>query len=217
MAGVGELPESFCSALPRWAAIWLALTLVCGCYPSPGEQFDSFIAQARARATADASLDDEPLETEDGGWPPPMESLYRAGEGCVLPTCEESGEPGLDISGTWQRRLTTTASSCGDLVQRTNPQAIVGHVEEEQTPPLARVAGSCGYDEQGSQIATIVDGVVCSCESNEQMMGVVSYEIAVVTYSEDGGSGGARVYLVNVPDVAGGDCEIELEVAYERQ
>ena len=49
------------------------------------------------------------------------------------------------------------------------------------------------------------------------MMGVWSNEVSIVTYSGDTGTGTTHIYLTDVPDMFGGDCDFEMTVDYQRQ
>jgi hypothetical protein len=213
----------------RAGLVLIVAALVAGCYPTPAEEFENFIEKAAQRADDDTSGDSQPtdqseppdLPTMDGDvgelWPPPIVGVWNADAGCTLPECDESADAGFDPAGTWQRTLTTTASDCSATIQGIDPRAVVGNVAVDDEMPIHTLTGTCGYDETGTHVATVREGVIVSCQVNEQLMGALSNEVAVITYEGDVGTGQARIWLTNVPDAVGGDCAIEMDVEYQRQ
>lgn len=151
---------------------------------------------------------------EEGQWPPTLDSLYEAGTGCTLPACDTNGDAGVDTTGNWQRTLTTTASDCGLLVQGVDERAKLGNVAVEGPIALTAFDGTCDMNESQEHIGTVQNGIIASCDSNDQAAGVISFETAVVTFTATEGTGVARIYLINVP--LNGDCVFEMDVYYEK-
>jgi hypothetical protein len=151
---------------------------------------------------------------QEGDWPPSLESLYEEGTGCVLPACDTNGDAGVDVTGTWQRTLTTTSSDCGWLVQNIDDRARVGNVAVEGPLELTAFDGTCDINDDQEHVGTVKNGIIASCESNEQTAGVTSFETGIVTFTATEGTGVARIYLINVP--LNGDCEFEMDVYYEK-
>ena len=165
--------------------------------------------------TPDPQPDDPP-----GDWPPSIDDLYDEGGGddrCLVPSCDEGGDPGFDPSGQWVRTLTTTASDCSDFIAGVDPRAVVGNEEVEEPAPLDTYTGTCAIDGERNTIGAALGGIQATCSSSLQQLDVVSYETAVITFSGGTGTGVARVYLTNVPDIAGGDCTLTFDVSLVRQ
>lgn len=154
-----------------------------------------------------------------GDWSPSLDSLYADMQGCTLPDCDESGDRGFDKSGQWVRTLTTTASDCSDTIKQQDPRAEVGNEEVSDPFTLDNFSGQCQTDAEDTHIATAKSGTVARCEQNERQLGVTAFETSVVDFDDAAGTGTgkAKVYITNVPDLVGDDCTIEFDVKYERQ
>jgi hypothetical protein len=158
----------------------------------------------------------------DGGddFPPALEDLYDPeGPSCVLPNCDESGDPGFDTSGTYTRVLENTRSNCSDSVVSQNQIAGEGNTQTDEVT-LDGIQGTCEYDHEGDssiQTATVRDATMAACDFNERSLGVVSYETSIIEFDADGGEGMTRVYVTNVPASLGGDCDFDLDVTYTKQ
>ena len=221
-------------------SLWSSVAVVCfvaaafaGCYPDPEDQFYDYAGATRGAAADSAAAPETTPPPADGGtpgtpagdaedaaagsdWPVAIDSLWDRVGGCQVPACDEDSESGFVLAGGWQRTLTTTATTCSAMIGQADPRATVGNVQIEDLPPFATLAGTCGYDDEGTHTATVHDGALVTCESNEQLLGVISWETAVLTLDGEVASGPARIFLTNVPDIAGGDCDIELLVEFRR-
>jgi hypothetical protein len=90
-------------------------------------------------------------------------------------------------------------------------------VTTETDLDLGTMAGTCIYESDGSHTTTMIDSTLASCASNEQVMNIVSFELGIVSFSGDTGTGQAHIYLVNVSDALGGNCDFLMDVEYTRQ
>jgi hypothetical protein len=152
----------------------------------------------------------------EGQWPPTLESLYEAGTGCMLPACDTNGDAGVDLTGTWQRTLTTTSSDCSAIIQGVDSRATVGNEAVEGPFELTAFDGTCDMNDAQEHVGTVQNGIIASCESNEQAASIISFETGVVTFTATEGTGVARIFLTNVNPLLGGDCEFEMDVYYEK-
>jgi hypothetical protein len=167
----------------------------------------------------DAMPDAQP-DAQPENWPPAIDDLYDAnidGDRCLIEACDEGGDSGYDNSGNWVRTLTTTATDCSDLIAGVDPRANVGEVTVEPAAPLSIFRGTCVFDQENNRIGAIFSGTQATCGSSEEMLGVLAYETSVVTFEGERGSGVAKVYLTNLPDIAGGDCSLTFDLSMERQ
>ena len=187
-----------------------------GAQPDPSPEVEP---DAQPDAQPGMTPDPQP-EPDPEGWPPSLDEVYDAnatGDRCIIADCDEGGDSGYDNSGTWVRTLTTTATDCSDIIAGADPRANVGEVTVEEPGPLSIFRGSCVFNSSDTRIGAVFSGVQATCSSSEEMLGVTAYETAVLTFSGDSGSGVARVYLTNVPDIAGGDCSLTFDMSLQRQ
>ena len=150
-------------------------------------------------------------------WPPDVDELYEAGVGCILPDCDEDGDAGFQPTGTWTSTVTCIESNCSAVIQNSDERAKPGTVTTEEGIAMGQFIGSCGFDDQGNHTATAYAPTVASCETSDEMMGVVSYQAVVMNFDGDTATGHVHVYLTNVPAMAGGDCDFLSEVVYEKE
>lgn len=155
---------------------------------------------------------------EDNGldWPPALESLFDpVAQECVIPACDESGDPGFDHTGSWWRTLTTTASNCPDIVSAVEPMATVGHIDE-QSRTIDGMKGNCRYDADGVHIATSLRGSFVMCLKLPAALDAVKFETGIAKFEGDTGAGNVRVYVRELIGSENG-CEIDLDVNYQRE
>lgn len=158
-----------------------------------------------------------------GAWPPTRQDIFtfEGGPQCKLPACDEDGDNGLaDTSGTWQRTLRNTRSTCGDAVVGVNAIAGMG-AEEVDEMVLQNLYGECERDsavDPDRHTATVKDGVFASCDFNTRTFDVVSYEVSIMEFDTVAGTGTgvSTVYVTGVPGFLGQDCEFDLEIDYVR-
>ncbi len=162
----------------------------------------------------DGDQDGDVTDGDGDEWPP-SSPWWGDGE-CFLPACDNSAAVSFDTSGQWKRTLTTTATTCDPIIGNFDPRAIIDNVEITGPEPLY-IQGECDLNADDSLFGVFRGNTEITCETNIQTMDVVSTETAIVTFSGDQGVGEAHVYLTNVQDIAGGDCQIDFDVLFERQ
>lgn len=151
----------------------------------------------------------------DPDWPPALESLFdMESDACLVPACDESGSAGFEPSTGWMRTLTTTSTTCSEMIASMNPRAQVGNVDEEGPLDLVDFSGTC-FHEDGLHVATVKRGIFARCLKSTSSMDVVTYSTAIVEMDGDQGEGKARVYIRNLPGGIEG-CDIDLDVSYQR-
>jgi hypothetical protein len=149
-------------------------------------------------------------------WPPALESLFDPiAQECVVPECDESGDPGFDPSGSWWRTLTTMASNCPDIVEAVEPLAVVGNVDE-QSRTIDGIQGTCQYDREGVHLGTVLRGSIARCQRLPAPLDATKYETGLAEFEGDTGVGVVRVYVRELIGTEDG-CEIDLDVHYQRE
>jgi hypothetical protein len=150
-------------------------------------------------------------------WPPEIDDLFSAEAGCLLPDCDEDGDAGFQPEGIWTSTVTCLESNCSRMIQGTDARAKPGSVAVEHGIVMGLFRGTCGFDENDNHTQTAHDSTVVSCEQHDEMMDIVSFQIAILHFEGDTASGQAHVFLTGVPNMAGGDCDFLMDVLYEKE
>ncbi len=157
----------------------------------------------------DAGPDAEPR------WQPNFGELYSEGDGCRYPACDASAPESVAVDREWAWTKETTNSTCTGIIRETDDRAQEGTVSEG-AEVIGDLEGSCLYDESGDRIGTVRDGTLAACVRTERRQDVVSYTLRLVQFDGDRGEGRLRSLIRNAPDFAGGNCEIDRSLSYEK-
>lgn len=155
---------------------------------------------------------------ECGPWPPDLDSVYDGAEGWRLPSCDHGDEPGADLATAhevrWIKTMTTKATDCPEVIQKSHPMARPGNVVAEDQRVF--VNGSCVEYGLGEHWGTAYQGVIVWGQSWPSRFEHVQYTInwrALIDHNLDPPSGKGVAHLTGL---TGLDCEIEMDVTYEK-
>ncbi|MEM6990201.1 MAG: hypothetical protein AAF721_06885 [Myxococcota bacterium] len=154
-----------------------------------------------------------------GQWPPDLDQIYDGNGGFQLPPCDHGDDPGAGLENAsevaWIKTMRPLVTDCPAVVQQLHPLAMIGaEIPEDQR---VYVFGSCAEYSDG-QWGTAHDGVLVWGQTWSGEYEGFTFSIswrAVIDHNLDPPQG---IGVAHIHDSQGIDleCEIEMEVTYER-
>ena len=154
-------------------------------------------------------------DTGGGGeWPP--STPWFEGTACKLPACDANAAETINVTGSWEHKLTTDSHTCNKLLETFDARMKPGNVQTVTEAFIQK--GECLYSDQvGGTVNGVIKGnIAITCNIEPPQQGVTIVVTSVVTFTGGTAVGDTTGHLSGVP-VAPAECEVKYTDAFTKK